>query len=122
MDLNRSTEAFKGQFNSWIYRLSNYASLPSDTDELRLRKAVLILLAGMCTILGVFWGIAYIALDHPLAGMFPLGYSVISAVSLVYFFRSKGYKSFCRGQLALKLIFRFCCNGVSAVLPPRVRW
>jgi len=104
VDLNSSVETFKGQFDSWIYRLSNSASLPSDTDEQRLRKAVLILLAGICTTLGVFWGIAYIALERPLAGIFPLGYSVISTVSLVYFFRSKGYKFFCRGQLALILI------------------
>ena len=104
MDLNSSMETFKGQFDSWIYRLSDSASLPSDTDEQRLRKAVLILLAATCTTLGVFWGIAYIALGRPLAGIFPLGYSVISTVSLVYFFRSKGYKFFCRGQLALILI------------------
>jgi len=97
-------ETFKGQFDSWIYRLSDSASLPSDTDEQRLRKAVLILLAATCTTLGVFWGIAYIALGRPQAGIFPLGYSVISTVSLVYFFRSKGYKFFCRGQLALILI------------------
>ena len=97
-------ETFKGQFDSWIYRLSNSASLPSDTDAQRLRKAVLILLAATCTTLGVFWGIAYIALGRPLSGIFPLAYSAISTVSLVYFFRSKGYKFFCRGQLALILI------------------
>lgn len=107
MEQDHITAAFNGQFDSWIYRLSKYASLESDTDELRLRKAVLILFAGMCTILGVFWGIAYLALDHPLAGIFPLGYSVISTASLLYFFRTKGYKFFCRGQLALILILPF---------------
>ncbi len=104
VDLNNHTEVFKRRFDSWIYRLSNSASLPSDTDEQRLRKAVLILLAGICTTLGVFWGVAYLALGRPLAGSFPLAYSVISTASLVYFFRSKGYKFFCRGQLALILI------------------
>jgi serine phosphatase RsbU (regulator of sigma subunit) len=104
VDLNNHTEVFKRRFDSWIYRLSNSASLQSDTDEQRLRKAVLILLAGVCTTLGVFWGVGYLALGRPLAGSFPLAYSVISTASLVYFFRSKGYKFFCRGQLALLLI------------------
>ena len=104
MDSNSSAATYKNQFDSWIYRLSGYASQPSDTDEQRLRKAVLILLAVTCTTLGVLWGIAYIALDRPLAGIFPLGYSAMSTVSLIFFFRSKGYKFFCRGQLALILI------------------
>jgi serine phosphatase RsbU (regulator of sigma subunit) len=102
---NNSVEAFRGRFDSWIYRLSGAVSLFSDTDEQRLRKAVLILLAGIYTILGVFWGIAYIALGRPLAGSFPVGYSLISTVSLFYFFRSKSYQFFYRSQLALILIF-----------------
>jgi serine phosphatase RsbU (regulator of sigma subunit) len=103
-DFNNGMEAFRGQFDSWIYRLSNAASLPSDTDEQRLRKAVLILLAGIYTTLGVFWGVGYLALGRPLAGSVPLGYSAISTISLIYFFRYKGYKFFCRGQLSLILI------------------
>jgi len=97
-------ETLGDQFDSWIYRLSKAAVVPSDTDEQRLRKAVLILLSGIYTILGVLWGVGYIALGRPLAGSFPLGYSVISALSIYYFFRSKGYKFFCRGQLTLILI------------------
>ncbi len=103
-DSNNGRQFFRGEFDSWIYQLSDAASRPSDTDEQRLRKAVLILLAGICTTLGVFWAIAYIALGRPRAGIFPLAYSVISTVSLVYFFRSRGYKFFCRAQLSLILI------------------
>lgn len=103
-DFNSSMEAFRGQFDSWIYRLSKAAVVPSDTDEQRLRKAVLILLSGIYTILGILWGVGYMALGYPLAGSFPLGYSAISSLSLYYFFRSKGYKFFCRGQLTLILI------------------
>jgi|GEM_PF-1934517 len=104
MEFNNSVESFRSRFDSWIFRLADYARLASDTDEQRLRKAVLILLAVIYTALGIFWSIAYLALGRPLAGSFPLGYSVISTLSLVYFFRSKGYKFFCRGQLALILI------------------
>ncbi|MFC1859278.1 hypothetical protein ACFL9U_14810, partial [Thermodesulfobacteriota bacterium] len=68
----------KNHLDSWIYRLSSAASLPTDTDEQRLRKAVLILLAFIYATLGVLWGMAYLAFGLPLAGSFPLAYSAIS--------------------------------------------
>ncbi|UCE54171.1 MAG: hypothetical protein JSV31_01650, partial [Desulfobacterales bacterium] len=98
---------YKDRFDSWINRLSDYGRLPSETDEQKLRKAVLILLVIIYTILGVFWGLAYLALGRLLAGSFPLGYSAISVISLIYFFRSKRYKLFCRSQLVLILILPF---------------
>ncbi len=91
----------------WINRLSHSGGLSSDDKELQLRKAVLILLAGTYTILGIFWALAYFALGLPAAGIIPLGYSIVSSISLLYFFRSKKYKLFCRGQLALILILPF---------------
>jgi serine phosphatase RsbU (regulator of sigma subunit) len=90
---------------SWLDRLQNAGGLSSDTDEQRLRKAVLIFLASICSVLGVLWGLAYWALDLPLAGSIPLSYSVISGASLFYFFRTKHYRFFCYSQLALILIF-----------------
>jgi serine phosphatase RsbU (regulator of sigma subunit) len=124
-DFNNRMEAYRDRFDSWIYRLSNAAGLPSDTDELRLRKAVLILLAGTYTILGVIWGIGYMALGRLLAGSFPLGYSAISSLSLYYFFRTKGYKFFCRGQLSLILILPFllqCSLGGFAASGAAIIW
>lgn len=91
----------------WINRLSSNGGLPADDEDIRLRKAVLVLLAAVCTILGLFWGGAYIFLGHPVAGSFPLGYSLVSAFSLIYFFRSKRYKFFCRSQLSLILVLPF---------------
>lgn len=105
--MSNSVRNYNGQFASWMNSLSRYTRLPSETDELRLRKAVLILLAGIYSILGVFWGLAYFALGQTLSGSIPLGYSIISLVSLVYFLRSKRYKFFCRSQLILILILPF---------------
>ena len=91
----------------WINRLSHTGGLSSDNKELQLRKAILILLTVTCTILGVLWALAYFALGHSAAGLIPLGYSIVSTTSLLYFFRSKQYKIFCRGQLTLILILPF---------------
>jgi serine phosphatase RsbU (regulator of sigma subunit) len=87
--------------------LAGDSELASDPEQLRLRKAVLILLAATCTILGIFWGITYFSLGRPLAGSLPLGYSAMSAGSLVYYLVSKRYKFFCRSQLLLILILPF---------------
>jgi serine phosphatase RsbU (regulator of sigma subunit) len=91
----------------WIDRLSKAGSLPSDTEEQRLRKAVLIFLACICSLLGVLWGIGYFGLGLAASGGIPVSYSVLSAASLLYFFKTKSYKFFCRSQLALILLFPF---------------
>ena len=97
----------KEYLNGWLKALAEDGEIPSDPEQLRLRKAVLILLSATCTILGIFWGITYFSLGRPLAGSFPLAYSAISAASLVYYLVSKRYKFFCRSQLLLILILPF---------------
>jgi len=91
----------------WIERLSKAGSLTTDTEEQRLRKAVLIFLAVIYTIAGIVWGFGYLLLGLPVSGSIPLSYSIISAVSLLYFFKTKHYKFFCRSQLTLILILPF---------------
>ena len=97
----------KDYLNGWIAALARDGEIASDPEQLRLRKAILILLSATCTILGIFWSITYFTLGRPLAGSFPLAYSAISASSLVYYLVSKRYKFFCRSQLLLILILPF---------------
>ena len=91
----------------WIERLSKAGSFTTDTEEQRLRKAVLIFLAVIYTIAGIVWGLGYLLLGLPVSGSIPLCYSLISAASLLYFFTTKHYKFFCRSQLTLILILPF---------------
>ncbi|MEE9495083.1 MAG: SpoIIE family protein phosphatase [Desulfobacterales bacterium] len=96
-----------GIIEFWIERLSKAGSLTTDTEEQRLRKAVLIFLAVIYTIAGIVWGFGYLLLGLPVSGGIPLSYSFISAISLLNFFKTKHYKFFCRSQLALILILPF---------------
>ena len=91
----------------WIERLSKAGSLESDTEEQRLRKAVLISLAVIYTMAGIVWGFGYLLCGLPVSGSIPLSYSFISAVSLLVFFKTKHYKFFCRSQLTLILVLPF---------------
>jgi len=81
--------------------------LSSDTEEQRLRKAVLILVAGIYTVLGLLWGSTYLSLGLPLSGSIPLAYSVISGAGLFYFLYSKHYGILCYTQLILILFLPF---------------
>ena len=100
-------EKIKDHWNAWIKGLAGDTELSSDPEQLRLRKAILILLSITCTILGIFWGSTYFFLGRPLPGSLPLGYAAMSAGSLVYYLVSKRYKFFCRSQLILILVLPF---------------
>ena len=91
----------------WIEGLSKAGSLESDSEEQRLRKAVLVFLAVIYTLAGIVWGSGYLLLGLPVSGSIPLSYSLISVISLLYFFYTKQYKFFCRSQLTLILILPF---------------
>jgi len=106
-ELIKNLEKSKAIIQFWLERLSKAGSLTSDTEEQRLRKAVLIFLAVIYTIAGIVWGFGYLLLGLPVSGSIPLSYSFISAASLLYFFKTKHYKFFCRSQLTLILILPF---------------
>ncbi|MGD9182965.1 MAG: PP2C family protein-serine/threonine phosphatase [Desulfobacterales bacterium] len=91
----------------WIERLSKAGSLKTDSEEQRLHKAVLIFLAVIYTVAGIIWGSGYLLLGLPVSGSIPLSYAFISATSLLYFFKTKHFKFFCRSQLTLILVLPF---------------
>lgn len=87
--------------------LTKACSITPDTKEYQLRKTVLILLAGTYGILGFIWAAIYFNLGLHLAGSFPLGYSIITCATLLYFFKTKHYRLFCLSQLLLILVLPF---------------
>ncbi len=97
----------RGRLRSSIERLANAGSLASDKPEGRLRKAILIFLASIYFFSGILWSIFYFALGLHLAGTIPLAYSVLSGLSLGYFFRTKRYSIFRFSQLSLILLLPF---------------
>lgn len=105
--LNSYLEKFINRLHSWSYCLPNDHKLSTDMEEQRLRKVVLLLLAGIYTVLGLLWGSAYLALGFPLAGSIPLAYSVISGAGILYFLRSRHYGILCYSQLLLILLLPF---------------
>ena len=78
-----------------------------DTEDVRLRKALLVAIALLVAVLAVFWGLTYVAFGEPLGGAIPLGYTVISLGSIVMFAITRRYDWFRLTQLSLMLVLPF---------------
>jgi adenylate cyclase len=90
-----------------LRRLVEIGALPSDSDELRARKAVLVLSSALMAGLACVWVVTYAALGLWLPAAIPLAYQVATAVSLSTFARTRRYVLFRRSQLVLPLTLPF---------------
>ncbi|MGB8078165.1 MAG: EAL domain-containing protein [Gallionella sp.] len=88
-------------------RVVELGFLPTDDAELRLKKVALTLVPLIIGPLAFVWGSIYLLLGHFLSGSIPMSYSIISAVSLTYFFRTKRTWFIQYSQLFLVLVLPF---------------
>jgi len=92
---------------SWAQRLVEIGALPSDSSELRVRKAVLVLSSSLMASLSAVWVATYASLGLWLSAAIPLGYQVASAASIYTFARTHRYLLFRRSQLFMSLLLPF---------------
>ena len=78
-----------------------------DSDDVRVRKAILVGIALLIATLAAFWGLLYVAFGEPLGGAIPLTYMVISLGSVVMFALTRRYDWFRLTQLTAILILPF---------------
>jgi len=90
-----------------VDRLKAVGVHPSDTDELRLQKYLLVRSSLMFIAAGVLWGVAYFLLGESLAGWIPFGYACVSSISLVIYCLTRKERLFRISQLFLILILPF---------------
>jgi guanylate cyclase len=91
----------------WLRRLAEIGALPSDSEKLRVRKAVLVLSSTLMASLAFVWVATYAALGLWLAAAIPFAYQVASAVSIYTFARTRRYRLFRRSQLWMSLLLPF---------------
>ncbi len=91
--------SFLGPFaESSLTRAASIGSDPLDDEELRLRKALLILIVVMILPISFGWGSIYLALGSPV-GFAPYLYLAISAASIAIFSRTRDFEFLLRVQL-----------------------
>ena len=95
-------------FIKWaLASIARVGADPHDDDDIRLQKSLLVMCAFPFMFAGVFWGLLYIFSNEPLAGVIPLGYAIVSLLSIIYFGRTRQYQFFRFSQLALILLLPF---------------
>ena len=72
---------------------------PRDDEELRLRKALLVLIALMILPASLVWGSLYFAFGEPVAALIPYGYFAVSAAALIAFTRTRSFSFLLTVQL-----------------------
>jgi len=96
-------EAFAGP----LRRLMELGSVPSDPDELRVRKVVLVLSTVLMGTLSFVWVLTYGALGLWVSAAIPFSYQIASVFSIAVFARTHRYALFRRSQLVMSLVFPF---------------
>jgi adenylate cyclase len=90
-----------------LSRLVAIGALPGDSDELRLRKAVLVLSSTLMASLACVWVATYAALGLWVPAAIPLAYQLASVTSIATFASSRRFGLFRRSQLGMSLLLPF---------------
>jgi len=92
---------------AWVRGVAGIGVLPADSEELRLRKTVLVLSSTLMACLALAWVGTFAALGLWVSAAIPLAYQLASTLGLVVFARTHRYKWFRRSQLWLTLVLPF---------------
>ena len=91
----------------WLARFAAVGGYPSDSDDLRVRKTVLVLSATLMAVLAFVWVGTYALLGLWWSAAIPLVYQLASATSIVIFAQTHRYRLFRSSQLAMSLLLPF---------------
>ncbi|MCU0869647.1 MAG: adenylate/guanylate cyclase domain-containing protein [Burkholderiales bacterium] len=88
-------------------RLGEMAIDPADTEDMQLRKTMLLLIAGLMNVAACAWLGIYWLMGIKLPTSLPLGYQVASAALLAYFLKTRNFDHYRLAQLSLFLFVPF---------------
>jgi class 3 adenylate cyclase len=91
----------------WLRRFAGIGALPADSEEIRLRKSVLVLMSSLMAMLSLVWVGTYAALGLWLSAAIPFAYQLASAASIYTFARERRYRLFRASQLGMALVLPF---------------
>ena len=91
----------------FISRLGAAAIDATDSEELRLRKSLLMFASGLMNAASIIWLGIYWWMGLKLPTSIPLGFQILSALVLVIYLRTRNFDFFRVAQLALFLFFPF---------------
>jgi guanylate cyclase len=90
-----------------ILRIADAVSETGDTEELRLQKALLVVVSLLITIAAILWGALYVFFGESVAGSIPISYSMLTSISLAIFLVTRRYEFYRTTQMVLILLLPF---------------
>ncbi len=90
-----------------ISRLGDAAIDANDSEEMKLRKSLLIFASGLMNIAAILWLAIYWWMGLKLPTSIPLGFQILSALVVVIYLRTRNFDFFRLAQLSLFLFFPF---------------
>ena len=95
------------RFPGFLRRFAAVGALPSDSEETRLRKSVLVLSSSLMATLAFVWVGTYAVLGLWQSAAIPFAYQLASAASIYAFGRERRYRLFRASQLGMSLVLPF---------------
>ena len=95
--------SIRGLLDAALARLAQVGADAADDEEMRLKKALLVLVAVLIMPIALLWAGLYLALGAP-AGSIALVYFVVSLASIVVFARTRSFPFLLRTQLLAILL------------------
>lgn len=78
-----------------------------DSDDLKIRKTILVFAMGLMTAAPMFWLGVYWLMGIQLSATLPLGFQIVSVATLLIYVATRSFAFFCYAQLSLFLFFPF---------------
>jgi len=91
--------------STFTARLRHAGIEAGDSEDLRIRKTILVFAMGIMTAAPMFWLALYWAMGLQLSATLPLAYQLVSVTTYVIYARTGSFQFFCNAQLALFLFF-----------------
>jgi guanylate cyclase len=88
-------------------RIAAIGADPSDTEDTRLQKSILVFSSLMMASMAIGWASVYFAFREYVAGTIPFSYAILSFLSIGRFARTRQYAFFRGSQLLLPLLLPF---------------
>jgi len=90
-----------------ISRLGDAAIDANDSEEIKLRKTLLIFASGLMNLAAILWLVIYWWMGLKLRTSIPLGFQILSVLVVLIYLRTRNFDFFRLAQLSLFLFFPF---------------
>ncbi len=90
-----------------VMRIGSIGADPSDVEDTRLQKSILVFSSLMMASMAIGWSSLYFVFREYVAGAIPFTYAILSFLSIGWFARTRQYAFFRGSQLLLPLLLPF---------------